>query len=925
MSKPSTEMMKTMTDAINNELAVTLRTQNSSTVKTSGQQTYKVVQPIYNAVILHPSLGCPLLLDDDRKSSIELYLAAGADFFQTYHSGSNAGQGGNPVKMVIAAALKVIPWDQSGAILNHPAKAGLLYPDRATNLAKIHCHLLGELGSQLKNGQGQHFANLRQSTINQLRGQMGFTHLYRITLKDLPMVQNSGLYETFWSVRNEQPVTADFHQKYLNSSDRLLRQCFEQNYYKYGKTQKESPRYAFRVTDDGLSFEPDTSRPLLARHPIYVAPEGKKKLSIGHLSDVHISSRQYCYKGKGATVIPGADAEVSPPLGDMANNNGDNFHDLLGQMGDKADVLIITGDLHDHLHNYDPTLLKSDQTGKLWEAMYLEKKTDVTKARPDDFPFGIDALSVYSLLIHFYDTHKKPLLLTSGNHEAYEFPYGISPRVWPIGKVNEGVPLDHNLTIYEAILLYGPGYSKVLETGNFNSHHFDIFYTVFTPLTDYWQTFGDQCFVGVEWGDGEDYKVCAIRRGGTLPRATQSLQDAQKSLVIEALSHNKESILFSHFTLVNYGLGKPLEEQGDVYIGQPQLSAYDHGSSMKDRFSLYGEILNHDNLKFSLAGHSHRAGLYVFHPEYKPVVSDPYRTMYGFPDEYAEALVSGKTGGIHPEDKKAESFAAGQTRILVSASTGPIPKQNIAGEMSGQGMEFPSGSMIDENDRISLVKVDEEKRKAARPRFCVACDYIDLMKDGFWEYFKATGNGSTFEMKPHWEKIHPMFSEEAQQKLIEEVTLYLVGGSAESVSAVPEPKGRGVLGFELGEEIQEYLKDDASFNAIFLSIKFNKSSFSGLKGFDHYNFSSPWNIQVGVYSGSTDVVHDPAGDYSETARKSPYVASLIAARKAAQDRARKQPGRWEIKRHKKYGEVPSFKWRNRKLKREYACDMILKH
>ncbi len=102
--------------------------------------------------------------------------------------------------------------------------------------------------------------------------------------------------------------------------------------------------------------------------------------------------------------------------------------------------IVITGDLYDHLHNYDPIKLTSDETGKLWEAMYLEETDDV-HARNDEYPCGIDGLTVYSLVIDFYSRHQKPLFITSGNHEAYEYPYGISPRIiWPIGKVNEGIP-----------------------------------------------------------------------------------------------------------------------------------------------------------------------------------------------------------------------------------------------------------------------------------------------------------------------------------------------------------------------------------------------------------------------------------------------------------------------------------------------------
>lgn len=48
-------------------------------------------------------------------------------------------------------------------------------------------------------------------------------------------------------------------------------------------------------------------------------------------------------------------------------------------------------------------------------------------------------------------------------------------------------------------------------------------------------------------------------------------------------------------------------------------------------------------------------------------------------------LTGGKTRALHPEDPMTDSFARDRTRLLVSASTGPIHKQNHAGEMKGQG------------------------------------------------------------------------------------------------------------------------------------------------------------------------------------------------------------------------------------------------
>lgn len=882
----------------------------------------KLCQPDYQAIVLHPSLGCPLLIADKRKVSI--ILAGNAAFQQTFLSGAgNTRTGAENIKLVLAQCLKVMTWDDATKFNKDPALIPSLYKaDRETAFKNITCTALGPIEIQLNNMAGEHFANIRGATQNTLHD-IGMTHLYQVDLANLPDLQDDKMYDICWIGRNSRAVAHDFNETFLDPQDRMLRQQVMKSFYQYKNdgdgAPSEDPKYAYKVDPEkGIVFELDNSTPLLARHPIYIAPVGKDKLTIGHLSDIHVSSKHYTYKGKGATVIPGADATVSAPIGDMANNNGDNFFDLLNQIGKEADAVVITGDLYDHLHNYDPTKLASDKTGKLWEAMYLEETDDV-HARNDEYPRGIDGLIVYSLVVDFYNRHRKPLFIISGNHEAYEYPYGISPRImWPIGKVNEGIPLDHNLTFYEAILLYGPGYSNVLKKGNFDSDNFDWFYTMFTPLTDYWHTFGSQCLLGLGWGDGEDFYGSKARSGGTLPRATKSLNAHQKSLVTAALAQSKDTILCSHFTMVNYALEKPLAEEGDINIGTPRFTDYDHGSSTEDRETLYGHIINHPNVKLSLSGHSHRAGLYSF---------DLTKTAYRVEDhgtglpQTVKVARGGKTKGIHPEDPRADSFASGKTRLLVSASTGPMPKQNLHGEMSGQGMEYPSGSKVDETGKITLVKVRIENYPAAKPRFCVACDYIDIMVGGFWESFRAVGNDGIFEMKPYWQKIHPKLSDDVKRRLIESVTLYLVGDPTETCSVQPT-YSKNTLSFELGSELRELLKEDFSFSASFLSIKFNGDAVKWLDGFSHYNYDSPWNIQVGIYSDGHDLVENPEDSLQLGYDKDVIALSILEKKKQILERRRTSLGSWEIRRHEENGEIPDFRWRMYSYPSEYHNNVI---
>jgi hypothetical protein len=172
-------------------------------------------------------------------------------------------------------------------------------------------------------------------------------------------------------------------------------------------------------------------------------------------------------------------------------------------------------------------------------------------------------------------------------------------------------------------------------------------------------------------------------------------------------------------------------------------------------------------------------------------------------------------------------------------------------------------------------------------------------------------------MKPYWGKIHPKLSDDVKGKLIESVTLYLVGGGKpRSCIAESEFQTNGTLGFDLGKELNRRIKEDYKVNTFFLSIKFNGDTVKWLDGFSQYNYDSPWNIQVGIYSEGHNLFENP---------KDSFLPGFTEKKKEILERRRANMGSWEIRRHKKFGEVPSFKWRNRKSKREYACDLVLKH
>jgi hypothetical protein len=881
-----------------------LSRQNATSNSTANFLEFNLCQPVYQAVILHPSLGCPLIVDDNKKDAISLFLVAGEDFKKTFDKGAVDKIGGNSIKFVIDELLNIVPWDKEGKVQKHPGKSGLLYPDPQTAFDKIVCTDLGQLDMQLKDAAGHHFANIRGATQKVMQGK-GLKYLYQVMLEDLPVIRSSMLFEAFWTVRNENPVAGDYSEKLLNLSDRLVREMVRNSFWKHKdeeKPLKPGPDKAYRIkeevvkivneegeveevygnTVDFTAF--DDKVPLMMRHPIFVS--AKQSLNIAHIGDLHISSRQHAYKKRSANVIPGEDA-ASGPIGEMVGNNLEHSLELMDRIGNDSniDLLVVAGDLYDHLHNFDPSSGPVTSTGRLWEAMHVSSTDDI-RERIEEYPYGIDALAFYSMLLHYYNSYQKPVLMISGNHEAYEYPYGISPRVKvndsEIMKVNDGIPLDHNLTFYEAILLYGPGYANILQKSNFNSSNFDWFSTAFSPLADYVISYGDQCLVCLEWGDDESYLASYVFGGGTLPRAGEGGSSQQIALGNSALNRPQTNkILCTHYTLVNYEPKLALSELGKVFPTDT-YTLYDYGSAWGKRQTLYGHWLRQGSFNYALAGHAHRAGLYTC--DYRPAIQIGQEED----DDFLKPAYLQTRGGL--PDKADLAILGDRTKMLVSASAGCIAKQNLAGELNGRGMDCPAATLLYFDGEGERIEILPSKRQTAKPRFCVACDYIDIMDGGFWESFKAVGDGGTFEMKPYWGKIHPKLSDDVKGKLIESVTLYLVGGgNFLPCIAKPVLRNNDSLGLDLGKQIRRSMEEDYTIDVFFISIKFNGDAVKWIDGFSQYNYDSPWNIQVGIYSERHDLFENP---------KDSLLPGFTEKKKALLERRRANMSSWEIRRHK---------------------------
>ena len=240
-----------------------------------------------------------------------------------------------------------------------------------------------------------------------------------------------------------------------------------------------------------------------------------------------------------------------------------------------VDLLVLTGDLIDFNQNFDPTVASKNwqedfkRPATMWKWMDPKRYDDHVDGKPP-YPFYIDMLTIYSLMHDFMTRHDKPIVMLPGNHEAYEKPYGISPRAiqfWglkPEGMqpANEGIPADHNLTVYEATLLYGPKYNDYRQIHNFESKYLEWFYMMFNPLSDFTFTYGDQSFTALAWKDSEQFLTNF--GGGMLPRANQAISPPQLKLLQAASKRGTDRILLTHFTFVSYGYQYQITERGEV-------------------------------------------------------------------------------------------------------------------------------------------------------------------------------------------------------------------------------------------------------------------------------------------------------------------------------------------------------------------------
>ncbi|MDX2146461.1 MAG: metallophosphoesterase [Planctomycetota bacterium] len=551
--------------------------------------------------------------------------------------------------------------------------------------------------------------------------------------------------------------------------------------------------WAFKVGSRDIEMgEADRRVPMLAYHPLVINPKDEP-LGVGHMGDIHVTARQLVLAESKAKVIHHQDI---PTVGSLVNVCSARVKTIFDKMGSDSDVdvLIIGGDFGDYCRTM---YLKDFQTAKqgytvkkIWD---LCKITDESDAGIPNYHYYFDLISVWSFAREFYNSAKKPVFAITGNHDAYDLPFGVSPRVASMEegsiKGNEGIPADHNMTIYECILAMGKDFGKVLASPEgkeaaslrsnpdqavaamFNPKLLIWFYAMNTPWADFAAFLPRQILIGLAWGSIENMiSLSNWEQGmGHLPRSPDGVTDKQLELLNGVVGDNKAAgdkkksiVLTTHFTFASFlerhaeaeardpAWGKenkdPLDPKEKVakgwiftshgFLGKgPEFSIYDMGTFEKNRDKVYQDLIlkprkqNKLDTTFEviLTGHSHRRAVYTLRDqEVSPKWgSDSVLVDYTDFPNFKDESDHRLTYFTKEGDNIVQQPRRGPW-IVLSDSGGPVPRMNKFGEFQGWGSDEPAGTKITFDENAQVASITPVKTNL-KPRFAVAMDYFDVM------------------------------------------------------------------------------------------------------------------------------------------------------------------------------------------------------
>ncbi|NLD94597.1 MAG: hypothetical protein GX639_18225 [Fibrobacter sp.] len=539
-----------------------------------------------------------------------------------------------------------------------------------------------------------------------------------------------GFYNLFWINLGQELEDKILQQRLVDENILGKRIQKHSNGYYYSWEVEENSFYLENISE---------SLPIAGYHPLLIT--NKEYCNYAHLGDLHCVSRLSLLKLSKAKVI---DHDNIDTIGSLINDYVSTVKNLLFQKElEDVDAFLISGDLIDFMYNFYPVQMIEEREklrregknedadrlafdnyyntpGKIWDAVGVNNRDDTR----EKYELGVDLVTLYGIILELYQKVNKPVFIVTGNHDAYEYPYGVSPRVlFGQIKANAGIPADMNLTFHEAILVYGKYFDAVINTGNFSPKMMSIVYKLFTPMTDYVISGKKWSMIGFGWGSSEVIQDM-IPRGqgkwggflGHLPTASGSLTQKQVELMNFVVNLNKKITLFSHFTILSF-------EQSISSGGNPsgkltsfaEFNKRNAGTFELQRREILKYIVDDQKIEIALSGHAHRRGLYAISTIGKDVIEQ----MFSFSEI----------------DKVKNS-----TKIVVSDSSGPISKYNEKGEFANNGLCTPSITKViyNDNGEVAALEKISSTNANAKPRLAVALDYWYIIGEkNFFESFRS--------------------------------------------------------------------------------------------------------------------------------------------------------------------------------------------
>ena len=876
---------------------------SGGTSSSSGQRV-TIIQCV-PAVILYPSLLTPEIIT--AKDPIQLLIL---------------GKGENITAHNINWQLKISEGlDELKGYYNRP-----LFTCRPELC--IGVDFIGEIGADILGTFSCFNGRLDFRALKKFKDK-GYTKLFKVRVFNI--LEAEGLHNLFWyhhtsgSFQATVPTSGtggegweqSYH--YLNTTedgkvipndlqDKIIWEVLEEM---HGADTKlaHGGKYCFQIGGDDVDLEaPNLANPIQSFHPVTWHKE-RTVFNFAQISDLHISSRQYYFAKSKARVIeyavnPGTgveeqDTAQSPEIGPMVCSCSKAVKALLDQIGSDANshVLLLAGDLIDYIRNvYQKEPFPADPTIKqVWTKLAVDDG-DAYKQHYHEF---VDYISIYSLLISFMKQYRKPAFVVRGNHDCYVEPYGISPRArlgaLEIKRANEGIPADHNLTIYEAILAFGETYHEIKDTSfGFKENklkRLPWFYNVLTPFADFLAKLPKQCLLGLTWGEDEDVIGLPGDTGqgfwGHLPRAEEAMTDDQLELAKKALTLPTKKFLFTHFTFVSYVEQIPLakDEEGNVQY-DTLWSAGDHdmGTFHLNRKPMYETYLGERKFDCALSGHSHRRGVYS-------ITRVDLRGKNSVKTRFMDFTEFGQKNWPR------------KPTVVVTDSAGPLPRYNKYGYFDGWGSDRAGGGIVTCDPQGSPSKFDVVAVGAA-PRFAVALDYWDVIAgDKTWPIpnveviakfetkrfkIKDENAGTVRYQFQFW--LNKDLDGHNLHKLVDIMEVYLYAFATDGKWKKVQLHYDGssstwnINGADDARTFRRYIATQSE-RAVFCSVKFSPKKLS-LK---RYDFNSNWNFEIQI-------------DFSRSGRFLGIFGSPTEKK-------------YIVERNRKRSEFPDFGWREKLAKK----------